>query len=91
MCQIKAWSMNLGHEHIATTWSAYCQISSNPQTELSREVSETAWPVLRNAQLPIILQEPALGWYGSEAAKQRQRTVYPTYPLQHLAIHRAIV
>lgn len=32
----KAWSMNLGHENIATTLSAYCPVSSERQAELIR-------------------------------------------------------
>lgn len=32
--QFKAWSMNLGHEHIATTLSAYCPVSPSRQGEL---------------------------------------------------------
>lgn len=36
--QFKAWSMNLGHEHVATTWSAYCQISSTRQADLIRDM-----------------------------------------------------
>ena len=34
--QIKAWSMNLGHDHIATTISAYCPVSPTRQAELIR-------------------------------------------------------
>lgn len=34
--QFKAWSMNLGHEHIATTLSAYCPVSPARQGELIR-------------------------------------------------------
>jgi integrase/recombinase XerD len=36
--QFKAWSMNLGHEHVATTWSAYCHISPTRQVELIRDM-----------------------------------------------------
>ncbi|PQV57863.1 site-specific recombinase XerD [Defluviimonas denitrificans] len=32
----KAWSMNLGHENIATTLSAYCPVSTTRQGELIR-------------------------------------------------------
>lgn len=32
--QFKAWSMNLGHENIATTLSAYCPVSPSRQGEL---------------------------------------------------------
>lgn len=32
----KAWSMNLGHENIATTWSAYMPVSPSRQGELIR-------------------------------------------------------
>jgi len=32
--QFKAWSMNLGHENIATTLSAYCPVSTARQGEL---------------------------------------------------------
>ncbi len=34
--QFKAWSMNLGHENIATTLSAYCPVSQSRQGELIR-------------------------------------------------------
>jgi len=34
--QFKAWSMNLGHENIATTLSAYCPVSPSRQRELIR-------------------------------------------------------
>lgn len=34
--QFKAWSMNLGHENIATTLSAYCPVSPTRQAELIR-------------------------------------------------------
>lgn len=34
--QFKAWSMNLGHENIATTLSAYCPVSPSRQGELIR-------------------------------------------------------
>ncbi len=34
--QFKAWSMNLGHESIATTLSAYCPVSPTRQAELIR-------------------------------------------------------
>ena len=34
--QFKAWSLNLGHESIATTLSAYCPVSQSRQAELIR-------------------------------------------------------
>ncbi len=34
--QFKAWSLNLGHENIATTLSAYCPVSTARQGELIR-------------------------------------------------------
>ncbi len=34
--QYKAWSLNLGHENIATTLSAYCPVSPTRQAELIR-------------------------------------------------------
>ena len=34
--QRKAWSMNLGHEHLATTISAYMPVSRERQGELLR-------------------------------------------------------
>lgn len=34
--QFKAWSLNLGHENIATTLSAYCPVSPSRQGELIR-------------------------------------------------------
>lgn len=34
--QFKAWSMNLGHENIATTLGAYCPVSPSRQGELIR-------------------------------------------------------
>lgn len=36
--QFKAWSMNLGHENIATTLSAYCPVSPTRQAELIRRM-----------------------------------------------------
>lgn len=36
--QFKAWSMNLGHENIATTLSAYCPVSPTRQAELIRSM-----------------------------------------------------
>jgi integrase/recombinase XerD len=36
--QFKAWSMNLGHENIATTLSAYCPVSPSRQGELIRRM-----------------------------------------------------
>ena len=37
--QFKAWSLNLGHENIATTLSAYCPVSSTRQGELIRAMA----------------------------------------------------
>jgi integrase len=37
--QFKAWSMNLGHENIATTLSAYCPVSDSRQGELIRSMA----------------------------------------------------
>lgn len=37
--QFKAWSMNLGHESIATTLSAYCPVSTTRQGELIRDMA----------------------------------------------------
>jgi integrase/recombinase XerD len=37
--QFKAWSMNLGHENIATTLSAYCPVSTARQGELIKGMS----------------------------------------------------
>ena len=37
--QFKAWSMNLGHENIATTLSAYCPVSPTRQGELIRAMA----------------------------------------------------
>jgi integrase/recombinase XerD len=36
--QFKAWSMNLGHENIATTLSAYCPVSPSRQAEVIRSM-----------------------------------------------------
>jgi integrase/recombinase XerD len=36
--QYKAWSLNLGHENIATTLSAYCPVSTTRQGELIRDM-----------------------------------------------------
>lgn len=36
--QFKAWSMNLGHDNIATTLSAYCPVSTSRQGELIRQM-----------------------------------------------------
>ena len=40
--QFKAWSMNLGHENIATTLSAYCPVSPGRQGELIRGMGKAA-------------------------------------------------
>lgn len=37
--QFKAWSLNLGHENIATTLSAYCPVSPSRQGELIRAMA----------------------------------------------------
>jgi len=37
--QFKAWSMNLGHEDIATTLKAYCPVSPSRQGELIRSMA----------------------------------------------------
>ena len=37
--QFKAWSLNLGHENIATTLSAYCPVSPSRQGELIRAMT----------------------------------------------------
>jgi integrase/recombinase XerD len=37
--QFKAWSLNLGHENIATTLSAYCPVSTTRQGELIRHMA----------------------------------------------------
>lgn len=37
--QFKAWSLNLGHENIATTLSAYCPVSTARQGELIRAMA----------------------------------------------------
>ena len=36
--QFKAWSLNLGHENIATTLSAYCPVSPSRQAELIKSL-----------------------------------------------------
>jgi len=38
--QFKAWSLNLGHENIATTLSAYCPVSTTRQGELIRDMTK---------------------------------------------------
>jgi integrase/recombinase XerD len=38
--QFKAWSLNMGHENIATTLSAYCPVSPARQGELIRGMAE---------------------------------------------------
>ncbi len=45
--QYKAWSLNLGHENIATTLSAYCPVSTTRQGELIRDMALS--PVARLA------------------------------------------
>ena len=39
MEQRKAWSQNLGHEHLATTISAYMPVPRERQAELLREMT----------------------------------------------------
>ena len=41
MEEVKAWSMNLGHEHIATTVSAYMPVSQQRQCELIKSLKFT--------------------------------------------------
>jgi integrase len=38
--QYKAWSQNLGHEHVLTTFTSYGDVSSNRQTEIIRGMSK---------------------------------------------------
>ena len=38
--QFKAWSLNLGHDSIITTMSAYCPISSERQAELIKQMAK---------------------------------------------------
>ena len=45
MEQLKAWSMNLGHEHLATTVNSYIPVSRERQAELlmgMRDLSRSA-------------------------------------------------
>lgn len=37
----RAWSQNLGHEHIMTTWNAYGQLPEHRQQEILQRLSET--------------------------------------------------
>lgn len=36
--ELKAWSMNLGHEHVATTITSYLQITPNEQRDVMRKM-----------------------------------------------------
>jgi integrase len=42
MEQLKAWSMNLGHEHIATTITSYLPVSEGRQLEIIRHLDVTS-------------------------------------------------
>src|SRR5262245_46774765 len=37
--EYKAWSQNLGHEHVLTTFCSYGDVSSHRQTEILRSLS----------------------------------------------------
>jgi integrase len=43
--QIKAWSQNLGHEHVATTLTSYGRIDPHRQGEVIRGISKDLGPV----------------------------------------------
>jgi len=38
--EFKAWSQNLGHEQVLTTFSSYGQVASNRQAELIRQLGQ---------------------------------------------------
>jgi integrase/recombinase XerD len=38
--EYKAWSQNLGHDHVLTTFSSYGDVSSHRQAEIIRAFSE---------------------------------------------------
>ncbi len=66
--QFQAWSMNLGHESIATTLSAYCPVSPSRQAELIRGCCQT------NAnQSPFPLPHPPVGQRKGRATLRERR------------------
>ena len=40
--QFKAWSQNLGHEHVLTTFTSYGDVSSPRQSEIMRSIASSA-------------------------------------------------
>lgn len=48
--EFKAWSQNLGHEHVLTTFTSYGEVSSHRQAEILKSLSNTS--KLPEAQAP---------------------------------------
>lgn len=48
--QFKAWSLNMGHEDIATTLSAYCPVSPQRQGQLIRGMALAGFPSLQQGR-----------------------------------------
>jgi integrase/recombinase XerD len=52
--QFKAWSQNLGHEKVLTTFSSYGEVASERQREIIRELAQ---PMDPDPQLQEILKQ----------------------------------
>lgn len=48
--EFKAWSQNLGHEHVMTTFNSYGQVSPTRQAELIRQLGITTEPAQIDAE-----------------------------------------
>ena len=54
--EFKAWSQNLGHEQVLTTFASYGEVSPHRQAEIIRELCLPRSP---NAELQIIAEQLA--------------------------------
>ena len=51
--EFKAWSQNLGHEHVLTTFTSYGEVPSHRQAEIFEQLVEPAVHLLQPATYPI--------------------------------------
>jgi hypothetical protein len=49
--EFKAWSQNLGHEQVLTTFSSYGQVAADRQAELIRRLGQRQWTSAPKAEL----------------------------------------
>jgi integrase/recombinase XerD len=52
--QFKAWSQNLGHEKVLTTFSSYGEVAAERQREIIRELGQ---PIEGSTQLKEIVEQ----------------------------------